>query len=71
MDRSSKRDLSEGSSCMNVIHGCRKAGALYYRPEMEPHGKFAEEGGLVPNPPTGGLIQSQYLNKTEEEHLKI
>ena len=30
----------------------------------------AEEGGLVPNPPTGGLIQSQYLNKTEEEHLK-
>ena len=24
------------ASCMNVIQSCRKAGTLYYRPEMEP-----------------------------------
>ena len=58
---------------MNVMHGC-----IGRRPIQSPcekggptQAKIAEEGGLVPNPPTGGLIQSQYLNKTEEEHLKI
>ena len=31
------RVRSESTSWMDLlIHGCRKAGALYYRPEMEP-----------------------------------
>ena len=40
------------SICMPRKHGCIRQAPLY-RPEMEPHGKFAEEGGLKPKPLTG------------------
>ena len=41
-----------------------------HRPEMEPYGKIAEEGDLMPKPPTGDRTWFRTHNKPEEEHLK-
>ena len=48
-------------------HGCRK-GCPYAADLKWNHMAIAEEGGLMPKPPTGA--QNRTHNKTKEDHLK-
>ena len=57
---------------MNVIHGCRKAGALTTDLNWIHMAKIAVEGGLVPKALTRCQIYFlDQTDKTEEYHLNI